>query len=246
MQIQHDLGGDIFFAFDECTSPLAPVSYLRTALDRTHAWAKRSLSEHQKLGVSGATGSVQALFGVVQGGAHEELRRESARTLGSMDFDGYGIGGSFTKDDISTAVRWVNEELPEDRPRHLLGIGEPIDLFLGIENGVDTFDCVAPTRIARNGALYTHDGRINILNAKYRSDMSPVCEDENCYAHQYTKSYLSHLFRADEMFASTIASIHNLHFIVSLVKKIRQSILGDNFEDFKSQTLARYYHQTSS
>ncbi len=245
MQIQHDLAADIFFAFDECTSPLAPVSYLRTALDRTHAWAKRSLDEHKSLGVSGATGSQQALFGVVQGGAREELRRESARTLAAMDFDGYGIGGSFTKDDISTAVRWVNEELPEDRPRHLLGIGEPIDLFLGIENGIDTFDCVAPTRIARNGAIYTQAGRINIYNAKYRSDMSAVCEDETCHAHQFTKSYLSHLFRADEMFAATIASIHNLHFIVSLVKKIRQAILEDNFEEFKSQTLARYYHTSS-
>lgn len=282
MQIQHDLGADIFFAFDECTSPLAPVSYLRTALDRTHAWASRSLTEHKRLTaiesaildeVRGdkegilqrnstpiATGFPsagneeicqnrkfyqQALFGVVQGGAHEDLRRESARTLGTMDFDGYGIGGSFTKDDISTAVRWVNEELPEDKPRHLLGIGEPIDLFLGIENGVDTFDCVAPTRIARNGALYTIDGRINIFNAKYRSDMSAVCEDEACYAHQFTKSYLSHLFRADEMFAATIASIHNLHFVVNLVKKIRQSILEDNFEEFKTQTLARYYHTSS-
>ncbi len=245
MQIQHDLGGDIFFAFDECTSPLAPVSYLRTALDRTHAWAKRSLAEHKKLGVSGATGNQQALFAVVQGGAHEDLRRESARTLGAMDFDGYGIGGSFTKNDISTAVRWVNEELPENKPRHLLGIGEPIDLFLGVENGIDTFDCVAPTRIARNGALYTEDGRINIHNAKYRRDMSPVCADATCYAHQYTKSYLSHLFRADEMFAATIASIHNLHFVVNLVKKIRQSILEDNFEEFKAQTLARYYHTSS-
>ncbi len=245
MQIQHDLGGDIFFAFDECTSPLAPVSYLRTALDRTHAWAKRSLDEHKKLGLSGATGMQQALFGVVQGGAHEDLRRESARTFGAMDFDGYGIGGSFTKDDISTAVRWVNEELSEDKPRHLLGIGEPVDLFLGAENGIDTFDCVAPTRIARNGALYTDDGRINIFNAKYRLDMSAVCEDVTCYAHQFTKSYLSHLFRADEMFAATIASIHNLHFVVSMVKKIRQSILEDNFEDFKAQTLSHYYHTSS-
>ena len=245
MQIQHDLGADIFFAFDECTSPLAPVTYLRTALDRTHAWAKRSLDEHKRLGVSSATGHQQALFAVVQGGAHEALRRESARTLGAMDFDGYGIGGSFTKDDISTAVRWVNEELPESKPHHLLGIGEPIDLFLGIENGVDTFDCVAPTRIARNGALYTQDGRINIFNAKYRNDMNALCDDESCYAHQFTKSYLSHLFRADEMFAATIASIHNLHFIVSLVKKIRQSILEDNFENFKAQTLARYYHTSS-
>ena len=241
MQIQHNLGADIFFAFDECTSPLAPIAYQRTALDRTHAWAARSLAEHRRLGLSEATGKQQALWGVVQGGAYEELRRESARTLARMDFDGFGIGGSFTKEDIGTAVRWVNEELPEGKPRHLLGIGEPIDFFLGVENGVDTFDCVAPTRIARNGALYTPDGRINIFNAKYRTDMSPVCADETCYAHQFTKSYLAHLFRADEMFAASLASIHNLHFIVNLVKNIRRSILDKNFVEYKTAFLARYY-----
>ena len=241
MQIQHNLGADIFFAFDECTSPLAPPEYQRIALDRTHAWAVRSLAEHERLGVSSATGKQQALFGVVQGGAYEDLRRESARTLGAMNFDGFGIGGSFTKEDIGTAVRWVNEELPEGKPRHLLGIGEPIDLFLGIENGIDTFDCVAPTRIARNGALYTPDGRINIFNAKFREDMTPICDDATCYAHQFTKSYLAHLFRAEEMFAATIASAHNLHFIVNLVKNIRQSILGNNFFEYKKEFLKKYY-----
>ncbi len=138
-------------------------------------------------------------------------------------------------------MRWVNEELPEGKPRHLLGIGEPIDLFLGIENGIDTFDCVAPTRIARNGALYTEDGRINIYNAKFREDMSPVCADATCYAHQFTKSYLAHLFRAEEMFAATIASSHNLHFIVTLVKNIRQSILDGNFFEYKKEFLKKYY-----
>lgn len=245
MEIQHNLGADIFFAFDECTSPLAPIAYQQTALDRTHAWAKRSLDAHKKLGPSEATGFEQALFGVVQGGAYEDLRRKSARTLGAMDFDGYGIGGSFTKDDIATAVRWVNEELPEGKPRHLLGIGEPIDLFLGVENGVDTFDCVAPTRIARNGALYTPDGRINIFNAKFREDMSPICEDESCAASAYTKSYLAHLFRADEMLAATIASIHNLHFVVNMVKKIRLSIIDGTFMEFKAETLGRYYPSIS-
>ena len=241
MEIQHALGADMFFAFDECTSPLAPRAYQRTALDRTHAWAKRSIDTHKALGRSKATGKQQALFAVVQGGAHEDMRRESAKTLGAMDFDGYGIGGSFTKEDIGTAVRWVNEELPEGKPRHLLGIGEPIDLFLGIENGIDTFDCVSPTRIARNGALYTPDGRINIYNAKFRADMGPVCVDESCPAHRFTKSYLAHLFRADEMFAATIASMHNLHFIVGLVKKIRQSMLDERFVEFKNEFLTRYY-----
>jgi queuine tRNA-ribosyltransferase len=241
MQIQHNLGADIFFAFDECTSPLAPKEYQKEALARTHAWAKRSLDEHKKLGASLATAEMQALFGVVQGGAYEDLRRESAKTLGAMDFDGYGIGGSFTKEDMGTAVRWVCEELPENKPRHLLGIGEPIDILLAIENGVDTFDCVAPTRIARNGALYTLDGRINIFNAKYREDMSPVSDDASWYTHQFTKSYLAHLFRADEMTAATIASIHNLKFITELVNQGREHLKQGTFLQFKDDFVRRYY-----
>jgi queuine tRNA-ribosyltransferase len=241
MQIQHNLGADIFFAFDECTSPLAPVAYQRKAIDRTHAWAKRSLNEHKRLGISNATGKQQALFGVVQGGAYEELRRESARVLGAMDFDGYGIGGSFTKEDIGTAVRWVCEELPEGKPRHLLGIGEPLDILLGIENGIDTFDCVAPTRIARNGAIYTYDGRINITNAQYKEDMSPISENEEWYTHKYTKAYLAHLFRSDEMLAATLASIHNLKFLTTLCEDARNHILAGTFKEFKDTFIKRYY-----
>ena len=241
VEIQHSLGADIFFAFDECTSPLSPLKYQREALDRTHRWAKRSLDEHKRLGKSNATNEMQALFGVVQGGAHEDLRKESAKTLGAMDFDGYGIGGSFTKEDMGTAVKWVCEELPVGKPRHLLGVGEPIDILLGIENGIDTFDCVSPTRIARNGAIYTIDGRINITNAKYKEDLSPVCDSPECYAHQFTKSYLSHLFRADEMLASTIASIHNLKFLTVLVDDARLALKEDRFMEFKDAFIKRYY-----
>jgi queuine tRNA-ribosyltransferase len=241
MQIQHNLGADMFFAFDECTSPLAPIEYQRKAIDRTHAWAARSLAEHKRLGVSSATGKQQALFGVVQGGAYEDLRKESATVLGAMDFDGYGIGGSFTKEDMGTAVRWVNEILPEGKPRHLLGIGEPLDILLGIENGIDTFDCVSPTRIARNGAIYTKDGRINLHNALYREDMSPLSEDESWYTHKYTKAYMSHLFRSDEMLAATLASIHNLKFLTTLCEDARKHILSGTFQDFKNQFIARYY-----
>lgn len=241
MQIQHNLGADIFFAFDECTSPLAPKEYQLEAIDRTHRWAKRSLDEHKRLGVSSATGEMQALFGVVQGGAYEDLRKESARVLGAMDFDGYGIGGSFTKEDMGKAVRWVNEILPENKPRHLLGIGEPLDILLGIENGIDTFDCVAPTRIARNGAIYTRDGRINLHNAKYRNDMSPVSEDESWYTHKYTKAYLAHLFKSDEMLAATLASIHNLKFLTSLCEEAREHILNGTFIKFKEEFIKRYY-----
>jgi queuine tRNA-ribosyltransferase len=241
MQIQHNLGADMFFAFDECTSPLAPIEYQKKALARTHAWAARSLAEHKRLGVSAATGCQQALFGVVQGGAYEDLRKESATVLGAMDFDGYGIGGSFTKEDMATAVRWVNEILPVGKPRHLLGIGEPLDILLGIENGVDTFDCVAPTRIARNGALYTRDGRINITNAKYKDDMSPISDDEAWYTHQYTKAYLSHLFKADEMLAATLASIHNLKFLTTLCEEAREHLIQGTFMEFKDTFIKRYY-----
>ncbi len=241
MQIQHNLGADIFFAFDECTSPLAPKEYQLEAIARTHVWAKRSLDEHKRLGVSSATGEMQALFGIVQGGAYEDLRKESARVLGGMDFDGYGIGGSFTKEDMGTAVKWVNEILPENKPRHLLGIGEPLDILLGIENGIDTFDCVSPTRIARNGALYTYDGRINITNAKYKDDMSPISDDENWYTHKYTKAYLSHLFKADEMLAATLASIHNLKFLTTLCENARKHIIDGTFKEFKEEFVKRYY-----
>lgn len=235
IEIQHNIGADIIFAFDECTSPHAPYEYQKEALGRTHAWAKRSLAEHKKLG------GEQMLFGVVQGGRFKDLREEGAKTIGAMPFDGFGIGGSFEKEDINTAVGWVNQVLPEEKPRHLLGIGEPADLFGGIENGIDLFDCVAPTRMARNGTLYTKNGRLNIFNAKFVKDFSPIEKDCECYScKNYTRAYLAHLFRAKEMFAGTLASIHNLYFIVNLVKDIRQAILDGNFAGFKKSFLERY------
>ena len=246
MQIQHDLGADIFFAFDECTSPLAPYEYQIEALERTSRWAARSLDEHKKLGVSTATSEMQALYGVVQGGAYADLRERSARELGAMDFDGYGIGGSFTKEDMGLTVKCATENLPEGKPRHLLGIGEPIDFFVGVEYGIDTFDCVTASRVARNGAIYTLDGRINITNAKYRADMSSVCEDKSCYAHSYTKSYLHHLFRSQEILASTMATIHNLHFITHLVDDIRKSLIENKFFEFKKEFCDRYYKENKS
>jgi queuine tRNA-ribosyltransferase len=249
MQIQHDLGADIFFAFDECTSPLASREYQISAMERTHRWAKRCINEHKRLGVSSATGEQQALFAVVQGGAFEDLRKESAKVLGEMnvdgvEFDGFGIGGSFTKEDMGKTVKSATENLPENKPRHLLGIGEPIDFFLGVEYGIDTFDCVSPTRIARHGQVHSPDGKINITNAKYKTDMSKVCNDESCPANNYTKSYLCHLFRAEEMLAATIASAHNLHFLIKLVENIRQSILNDNFLNYKKDFCDRYYKKS--
>lgn len=239
IEIQHNLGADIIFAFDECTSPSEDLRYQEEALLRTHAWARRSLERHIEL-EKDKKEFPQALFGIVQGGRIEDLRKKSAKIIGAMDFDGFGIGGSFAKEDMSTAVKWVNEELPEDKPRHLLGIGEPEDLFMGVENGVDLFDCVAPTRIARNGSLYTKFGKINILNAKYVKDFSKI-DDCDCYTcKNYTKAYISHLFRAKEMLAATLASIHNIYFIHTLVSDMREAILNDTFIEFKENFLKSY------
>jgi queuine tRNA-ribosyltransferase len=244
MEIQWNLGADMIFAFDECTSPMDPHDYQKQAMDRTHRWALRSLTRHNELDSE----KVQALLGVVQGGRFEDLRAESAKILAEMKtdkgdmFDGFGIGGSFTKNDLGKTLQIVNAILPEDKPRHLLGIGEPIDFFLGVENGCDTFDCVAPTRIARNGGLHTKQGRINIKNAEHRESLDPIESDCGCYTcKSYTRSYLSHLFRSDEMLAGTLASIHNLYFINKLVADIRQSLIDEKFYEFKEQFMSQYY-----
>lgn len=244
MEIQWNLGADMIFAFDECTSPMDPYDYQKQAMDRTHRWALRSLTRHNELDSE----QKQALLGVVQGGRFEDLRAESAKILAKMKtekgdmFDGFGIGGSFTKNDLGKTLQIVNAILPEDKPRHLLGIGEPIDFFLGVENGCDTFDCVAPTRIARNGGLHTKQGRINIKNSEHRESMIPIEQDCSCYTcKSYTRSYLSHLFRSEEMLAGTLASIHNLYFINKLVADIRQSLIDDRFFEFKEEFLKGYY-----
>jgi queuine tRNA-ribosyltransferase len=238
MEIQWDLGADIIFAFDECTSPLDPLAYQKKALDRTHAWARRSLDRHNELD----THNVQALYGVVQGGSFRDLRIHSAETLGAMDFDGYGIGGSFTKSDMQSAVLWATEALPEGKPRHMLGIGDPIDFFLGVEAGMDTFDCVSPTRIARHGGFYTYDGVGHIANASNRTDMRPLDSECDCSTcARYTRSYLAHLFHAHEMSAATLLSVHNLRFIVRLVDTIRSTLQSGSYLEFKEQFLARYY-----
>jgi queuine tRNA-ribosyltransferase len=243
MQIQQNLGADIYFAFDECTSPQADYEYQIQAMNRTHQWARRSLDEHQRLeSLKDSTQAPQALFGVVQGGRHAELRQESAETLGVMEFDGFGIGGSFDKDDMESAVGIACQHLPEDKPRHLLGIGEPIDLFLGVEQGIDLFDCVAPTRMARHGGVHTRDGKINLKSKASRSDDGPIDAECGCYAcSHYSRAYIAHLLREKEMLGATLGSIHNLHFINHLVADIRQSIIEQRFNEFKEEFLARYY-----
>lgn len=238
IDIQHKLGADMIFAFDECTSPNEPFNYQREALDRTHRWAKQSLDFHKS---KKEQSEEQALFGIVQGGRHEDLRKESAKILSEMDFDGYGIGGSFAKEDMSKAVEWVNEILPEDKPRHLLGIGEPLDLFGAVENGCDLFDCVAPTRNGRTGTLYTEYGKINIGNAKYKDDFKAIDDRCECYTcKNYSRAYINHLFKAKEMLAATLSSIHNLYFLNNIVTKMRQAIIEDRFAEYKKEFEEKY------
>lgn len=247
MQVQHQIGADIIFAFDECTTLLNTREYQEKSLDRTYEWAKRCVAEHEKLTKERSHRPYQMLFGVVQGAQYEDLRRKAARDLSGLNFDGFGIGGALDKNQLGTIVRWVNEELPTDKPRHLLGIGEPDDLFVGVENGADTFDCVAPARIARTGTIFSKRGRVNITVSAYKKDFSPIEEGCPCYAcTNYTKAYLNHLFRAKEMLASTLATIHNEYFIVSLVAKMRETIIDGSFFDFKAEFMGNYYGTKSA
>ncbi len=242
MQIQHSLGADICFSFDELTSLADPRKYQEEALERTHAWAARSVSEFRRLQGEHER-PYQALFGVLQGANFEDLRRQTAQHLGSMDFDGFGIGGAIEKDQLAQIVRWCTEELPVEKPKHLLGISEPDDIFAAIENGVDTFDCVSPTRVARNGAAYSLDGRFNIKAARYFDDFGPLDPDCSCYTCQnYTRAYINHLYKAKEILAAILVSNHNEHFIIKLVDDIRASIEQGNFDELKELWLKRYYH----
>ena len=247
MQVQHKIGADIIFAFDECTTLLNTRNYQEKSLDRTFAWAKRCISEHEKLTIERSHRPYQGLFGVVQGAQYEDLRRKAAKDLASLDFDGFGIGGALDKNKLGTIVNWVNEELPVNKPRHLLGIGEPDDLFVGVENGADTFDCVAASRVARNNAVYGLDGRFNISVSAFKRDFSPIDESCGCYTcKNYTKAYLNHLIKGKEMLSSTLLTIHNEYFIVNLVAKMRQCIIDGNFFEFKEEFLGRFYASRES
>lgn len=244
MKVQHELGADIMFAFDECTTLLNTREYQVESLERTRLWALRCIAEHEKLTNERSHRPYQALFGVIQGAQYEDLRRLAARDLGAMEFDGFGIGGALDKDELGTIVRWVTEELPVTKPRHLLGIGEPEDIFVGVENGADTFDCVSASRVARNAAVYFPTGRLNISNAKYRRSFEPLVPGCDCYTcTHYTQAYLHHLVHAKELLAATLLTIHNEHFIVGLVAKIRQSILDGNFYEFKEDFLGSYNYK---
>jgi queuine tRNA-ribosyltransferase len=245
MEIQHEIAADIHMCFDELTSPLAGREYVRKAMDRTHAWAGRCLVRHNELNDEHLAKNEppQALFGVVQGARDEDLRKESATFFAQHDFDGYGIGGVFEPEEISKIVKWICDILPEKKPRHLLGMGaQPVDLFLGVEYGIDTFDCVAPTRQARNGALFTYDGRINIKNSEFKDDYGPIDKECDCYTcKNYSKAYVHHLIMASEILGLTLASIHNERFVVSTLDSIRDSIKNRSYFNYKKSFLERYY-----
>jgi queuine tRNA-ribosyltransferase len=239
VEIQHALGADMFFAFDECTAPTEPYDYQHEAMERTHRWAERSLSAHRRNLDAGRT---QAIFGIVQGGRHEDLRAESAREIGSMNFDGFGIGGSFSKEDMQGALQAAIPELPPEKPRHFLGIGEPGDLLTGIANGLDLFDCVAATRIGRHGSIYTKRGIIHLRGEKYRADHGPLDPETIIPGTEpFSRAYVSHLIRAKESLGATIASMHNLGFILKLVDGAREAIEQGTFAEYRESFMDRYY-----
>ncbi len=241
VEIQHKLGADIFFAFDQCTAPTDSYEEQKEAMERTHAWAKRSLQAHRQ---NVAASLKQAIYGIGQGGQFDDLRRESAKTIGTMGFDGFGLGGSFSRKygdhSLESALAMLTE-LPEGMPVHGLGVGEPEDILLGAAHGVDTFDCVTPTRNGRTGGLYTSHGKIQIPNAEYQYDYGPLdegCECPVCTNH--TRAYVHHLFRTKEMLGPILASMHNLYFLTNLTKQTRQNIIDGTFEQFRATFLAKY------
>lgn len=239
IEIQHALGADMFFAFDECTSPTESYEYQREAMERTHRWAARSLKAHrQNIDAS----KRQALFGIVQGGRYEDLRRESAREIANMGFDGIGIGGSFSKEDMRGALSAAVGELPDELPRHFLGIGEPGDILEGISNGMDLFDCVAPTRIGRHGSIYTKRGIIHLTGERFKDDFGPLDPETAVPGTElFTRAYVAHLVRSKEMLGSVICSMHNVGFILQLVAGARQAILDGRFDEYRAQFVQNYY-----
>ncbi|MEK7193432.1 MAG: tRNA guanosine(34) transglycosylase Tgt [Patescibacteria group bacterium] len=238
MRIQEQLGADIIFAFDEPSSPLHDYAYTKKAMERTHAWALRSLE---------AKTSSQLIYGIVQGGLFEDLRLESARFINALPFDGFAIGGAFGssfgsgKGDTFEALRWVTPLLPEGKPRHLLGIGKIEDLFAAVQLGIDTFDCVIPTREARHGSLWTAKGRFDVVRGRHQNDNSPLAEECGCSAcaEGVRKADLYALFKAKDPQAGRFATIHNVYFFNDLMEQIRNAIREGRFLNFKNSYLSK-------
>jgi queuine tRNA-ribosyltransferase len=236
VQYQEKLGSDIAMVLDECTAYGDSKEKVRQAMERTHHWAERCLKTHRR--------TDQALYAIVQGGMFSDLRRQSAECLTQMDFPGYAIGGLSVGEPKEIMLSMIGETivfLPKDKPRYLMGVGSPEDLVEGVAHGIDIFDCALPTRVARNGALFTARGRINIRNAAYKTQDTPIDPDCDCYTcRTFSAAYLSHLFRAGELLALRLASVHNLRFIHNLMKAIRESILNNTFSDFRESYLSGY------
>ncbi|MDY3986365.1 MAG: tRNA guanosine(34) transglycosylase Tgt [Peptoniphilaceae bacterium] len=236
IQVQTDLGSDIMMAFDECVFYPADHAYTEQSMERTLRWLDRCMQAQ--------TRGDQSLFGIVQGGFYEDLRAESARRTIERDLDGYAVGGISVgepKEEFIRILRYTTPLLPENRPRYNMGIGTPDYLFESVEAGIDMADCVLPTRVARNGLAMTHDGKLNIRNAKYREDFGRLDPDCDCYTCQnYTRAYIRHLNNVDEILGSRLLTIHNLYFLIRMMTEMRQAILEDRFLDFKKTFLSRY------
>lgn len=237
MDIQNALGSDIMMAFDECPPFPATYDYMKASVERTSRWAERCLTAHQRP-------NDQGLFGIVQGGEFEELRKQSAKDLTSLDFPGYAIGGLSVgepKDIMHRVLEFTTPLLPADKPRYLMGVGSPDSLIDGAIRGIDMFDCVLPTRIARNGTMMTSNGRVVIKNAKYEKDFGPI--DENCDCHtckNYSRAYVRHLIKCNETFGLRLASYHNLYFLLNLMEQVRDAIRKDRLGDFREEFFEQY------
>jgi queuine tRNA-ribosyltransferase/7-cyano-7-deazaguanine tRNA-ribosyltransferase len=241
IEIQRKLGADMIMVLDECTSPLHDYHYTKAAMERTHRWALRALEAFQRM-----SNNSQALLGIIQGGAYQDLRQESATFIAAQDFDGHAIGGSLgsSKEEMHQVLDWTLPLLPPDKPRHLLGIGEVGDIFEVVKRGIDLFDCVAPTRMARTGTLLVKSSkrfRINILNKQFKNDARPIAEGCHCYTCcHHSRAYLRHLFLAREVLAIRLATIHNLYFLESLMGQIRTAIRERRFAELEKVWLGRF------
>ena len=237
IEIQNQLGADIIMSFDECPPYPATYEYMKDSIERTLRWAKRGKDAHKKE-------DSQALFGIVQGGAFEDLRAYSAQETVKLDFPGYSIGGTSvgeTKEVMYQMIDYAVKYLPEDKPRYLMGVGSTDAILEGVLRGIDMFDCVLPTRIARHGTLMTSEGRINLLNRKYEKDYGPLDAQCDCYTcKHYSRAYVRHLLKCNEGFGLRLTSIHNLRFLIHLVEEIRQAIREDRFLDFKEEVFRKY------
>ena len=237
IEIQNKLDSDIAMSFDECPPASADYDYLKNSIERTLRWAKRGLAVHSNPN--------QSLFGIVQGGPIEELRKFSAIETVKMNFDGYSIGGvandGESKEDMYKAIDYSIPYLPEDKVRYLMGIGDPIDIIESVIRGVDIFDCVLPTRIARHGQAFTRSGKINLNNAKYIHDFTPIDKDCDCYTcKNYTKGYIRHLISVKESLGGSLLSIHNIRFLIKLTEELRQAILDDNILEYRDNFIKDY------